>query len=61
MVPQMIQCLLEQARDMLVVEGIVDELAVAAGAQHPQIAQEAQLVRNGGVGHAQERGEIADA
>ncbi len=53
--------LLEQADDVLIVEGVVDRLAVAARPDQAHVAEEAQLVRDGRFGQAEQVGNLADA
>ena len=51
----------EQPDDVMVVEGVEREPAGAADAHEPRGAEQTQLVRDGGLGEAHERREIADA
>jgi len=52
--------LCEQADDVVVVEGVEDQLSGAALANEPRVAQEAELVGDGGLGDAEEVGDVAD-
>lgn len=51
----------EQARDVIVVERVEDLPARFARADEAHVAQSAQLVRDGRVGHAESLGEDAHA
>ena len=57
----MLQRLLEDRHDVLIVERIEDDAAVAARADQPHAAQQPQLVRHRRLAEAEHRGEIADA
>ena len=57
----MAQTLAEQRDDVAVVERVEHHAPFAARLDQPQVAQQAQLVRDGGLGHPDQRGEIADA
>src|SRR5688572_10599508 len=57
----MLEPLLEERQHVLVVECVVDQPAVAAGADNAGIAQQTELVRDGRLGDVQPTGEIADA
>jgi hypothetical protein len=46
---------------MIVVQGVEDHAAAAAGADEAQAAQQAQLVRDGGVARADQFRQLADA
>ena len=55
------QALPEQADDVAVVERVEHHAPFAPRLDEPQIAQQPQLVRDGRLGHADQRGEVADA
>jgi hypothetical protein len=55
------QALLEQADDVLVVEGVEDQASGPARPHDAHAAQQAQLVRHGRLGLAHERRQVADA
>ena len=56
----MFEPLLEQSDDVLIVEGVVDRLAVAALAHQAHVAEQAQLVRHSRFGEGQQLGNLAD-
>ena len=57
----MAQALPKQGEHVLVVEGVENHPAVAAGADDPRVAQQAELVRHRRFGDAELGGEVADA
>jgi len=54
------ETLLEQLDDVVVVEDVEDLAAVAASADQAHAAQEAELVRDGGLGHPEHARQILD-
>ena len=56
----MLEPLLEEADDVLIVEGVEDRLAVAARTHQPHVAQQPQLVRHGGFAQPEQLGDVAD-
>ena len=57
----MLQRLPEERHDVLIVERVEHDAAVAARADQPHAAQQAQLVRHRRLAQPQHRGQIADA
>lgn len=53
--------LCHESGDVVVVEAVVQDLAVTAAADDGQVAELSKLVGGGGLADAQERGEVADA
>ena len=54
--------LFEEGGDVVIVDSVLDAVAVPPhGFHQAPISKETQLVRNGGLGHANGEGEIADA
>ncbi len=53
--------LIEQPADMLVVQPVEHEAAAAARPHQPQAAEQAQLMRDGGLARIDELGQLADA
>jgi len=56
-----LQALFEQLDDVIVVEGVEDLTAVAARADEAHAAQEAQLMRDGGLRQPEDAREVLDA
>ena len=56
----MLEPLFEQLDDVMVVEGVVDVLAVAARFDQAGAAQQPQLMRDRGLGQIEHLGEVAD-
>ena len=57
----MLQPLLEESNDVVVVERVVDEPSFAPRTYEPVIAQQAKLVRHGGLAQADVGGDVRDA
>ena len=55
------QPLVKNRLDMLVCKGVIDHPSVLAVLDQLCLLEDAQLVRNGGFGHAQKDGDIANA
>ena len=58
---QVLQADLEESRNMLIVQRVEYQLAIAARAHHPQAAQQPQLMRDRRLGHLQHSRQIAHA
>lgn len=54
-------CYVDQRRDVVVVEPVVDDASVSLARDEPERAQTAQLVTDGRLAHAERGGEIAGA
>ena len=57
----MLEPLLEQANDVVIVEGIEDHAAVAARTDETHAAQQTQLVGNGRLAEAEQARDVAHA
>jgi len=58
---RMLQAVADQLPDMIVVELVVNNFALPAVADHPQVSQDPKLVGHRGFGKGADHGQVADA